>query len=149
MSIRNIFRIKTIILIFLGAFLSQNSVARIIVEPDGRINSIRKALFLARDGDTLLVKKGHYKEWDLLVDKKLYIIGQNYPVLDGEGKSGILTITSDGVHVQGLIIQNAGVSFIEDNAGIKLDDVKNCFIEDNQFIKIASALVGKKYILSG
>ncbi|GGG58823.1 nitrous oxide reductase family maturation protein NosD [Bizionia arctica] len=74
----------------------------------------------AKDFDTLIIKKGTYKEYNILVDKPLTIIGENYPVIDGELKGEIITIVSDSVTVDGLFIINVGTSYTEDYAAIRV-----------------------------
>jgi len=68
--------------------------------------SIKEAIAIAKDYDTLLIKKGTYKEYNIIIDKPLVIIGENYPVIDGEFKGEIITIVSDNVTIDGLFIIN-------------------------------------------
>ena len=42
-------------------------------------------------------------------------------------------VTADSVTVRGLVFRNVGVSFVEDRAAIKVDEVWQCRIEDNRF----------------
>ncbi len=93
------------------------------------VNSIKKALELANDNDTILIKKGVYKEGNIVVKKSVKIIGENYPVIDGEKKYEVITVKANNVLIKGLIIQNSGKSDIEDIAGIKFFRTKNCRIE--------------------
>jgi nitrous oxidase accessory protein len=48
------------------------------------VKSLKQAIALAKDKDTLLILPGIYKEGAMLLTKSLVIIGQNYPVLEGE-----------------------------------------------------------------
>ena len=117
-------------------FLSpqQSESGELIVDLKGQLNSIGQAIKNAADGDTIRVMPGHYLEHELLVDKKIILIGEKYPVIDAENQSGVMLIQADGVEVRGFVIRQAGLSYIRDNAGIKLDGVKNCRIEDNRFV---------------
>ena len=63
------------------------------------ISTLKKAITIAKDFDTIIVKKGTYKEHNIIIDKPLTIIGKNYPVIDGELKGEIITIVSDNVTV--------------------------------------------------
>ena len=56
------------------------------------ISTLKEAIKQAKDFDTILVKKGTYKEHDILVNKPLTIIGENYPVIDGESKAKSLQL---------------------------------------------------------
>lgn len=84
------------------------------------LSSIKAGIDTAQPGDTLFVEEGVYKESELLLDKKLTIIGIKNPVIDGEFKGEILTITADSVTLDGLVFKNVGASFTKDNAAVRL-----------------------------
>ena len=94
------------------------------------ISSIKTAVTLASAFDTLLVQKGTYKEFDIVIDKPLTLIGEDHPVIDGEDKGEIITIISDDVTVDGLSIMNVGTSYTEDYAGIRVVKSKNFRIQN-------------------
>jgi nitrous oxidase accessory protein len=94
------------------------------------ISSLKKAITQAKDFDTIIVKKGTYKEHNILVDKPITIIGKNYPVIDGELKGEVITIVSDNVNVDGLSIINVGTSYMEDYAAIRVRKSKNFVIQN-------------------
>ncbi|OBX25600.1 nitrous oxidase accessory protein [Gelidibacter algens] len=94
------------------------------------ISSIKAALAKAKDFDTIVVKKGTYREHNVVVDKPLTIIGKNYPVIDGENKGEIITIVSDNVTVDGLHIMNVGTSYTEDYAAVRVQRSKNFLIQN-------------------
>lgn len=97
-------------------------------------HSISKALEKTRNGDTLLIHKGVYKEKNIVIDKAITIKGINNPVLDGENKYEILTIKSDNVKVAGLTFSQSGKSSLQDLAAIKLLRVKDVTISDNTLL---------------
>ncbi|NNL80136.1 MAG: nitrous oxide reductase family maturation protein NosD [Flavobacteriaceae bacterium] len=97
---------------------------------DCTISSIKDAIESANPNDTILIESGHYREFDINVDKPLSLIGQDYPVIDGEKKGEILTITSDGVTIDGLKIINVGISYTEDFAGLRVRKSKNFEIKN-------------------
>ncbi len=94
------------------------------------ISSIQKGINTALSGDTIWVKKGTYKEFNILVDKPLTIIGLDYPVVDGEDKGEILRIISDGVTIDGLFVINVGTSYTTDYAAIRVVRSKNFTIKN-------------------
>ena len=94
------------------------------------ISSIKKSIEVAKDYDTIIIKKGTYKEHNIVVNKPLTIIGENYPVVDGELKGEIITITSDNVTVDGLFIINVGTSYTEDYAAIRVKRSENFVIQN-------------------
>lgn len=115
-------------------FLPLSFGKTIVVSPNGAIRSVTKAIQLAEDFDTIILKPGEYSEGNIIVNKKITIIGENFPVVDGKGSGEIFTVISADVHISGLIIKNSGISYLEENAGIKLIEVGNCSITGNKFI---------------
>ncbi|RIV44272.1 nitrous oxide reductase family maturation protein NosD [Flagellimonas pelagia] len=93
-------------------------------------SSIKQTIQLANAHDTLLVQKGMYREFEILVDKPLYIKGIGYPIVDGEKKGEIFQIRSDGVTLDGLFIINVGVSYTKDNAAIRVIRSKDFLIQN-------------------
>ena len=98
--------------------------------------SIASAIKQAQAYDTLLIKKGTYKEHSLIIDKPLTIIGEDYPIIDGEAKGEIITITADNVTVDGLFVINVGISFTEDYAAIRVRKSKNFVLKNNVLEKL-------------
>ena len=84
------------------------------------IRSLKQAIDTAKPGDTILVKKGIYKEFNILVDKPLTIKGEDFPVIDGEDRGEIIRIVSDHVTIDGLFIINVGTSYTSDHAAIRV-----------------------------
>ncbi len=113
--------------------------------------SIKEAIKIAKDHDTLLIKKGIYKEYNIIIDKPLTIIGEYYPVIDGEEKGEIITIVSNNVTIDGLYLINVGVSYTEDYAALRVRKSKNFELKnlvlDNLFfgIYIEKSKYGKIY----
>jgi len=124
-----------LIIILPTIVLSSVLAARtIIVGKNQPITSIRKAIELAKEKDTILVQPGIYKEGNIIVDKNIILLGQNYPVLDGENKFEILTVRGVNITIKGFQMQNCGQSAMNDFASIKVIDSKNVLIEDNRVI---------------
>ena len=85
-----------------------------------KITTIKQAVEIATDGDTIMINGGIYKEKNIVVKKKITLLGKNNPVLDGEGTYEILTIKDvAGVVVSGLTFQHSGFSSLKDLAAIK------------------------------
>jgi nitrous oxidase accessory protein len=94
------------------------------------VSTIEKAINLAKNGDVILIKKGVYKENDLLIDKSITIVGEEGVVLDGQNISGVLIITADDFVLKNVKIINVGVNYIKDNAAVKISKIKNFIIEN-------------------
>jgi nitrous oxidase accessory protein len=111
---------------------TQASVAKTIVVSVGGM-SLHRAVNIAEPGDTILIKKGTYKEGNLLLQKSLTIIGEDFPVLDGENKYEIFTIHANKVTIYGLKFKDTGVASINDLAAIKVLDSKGVRVLNNKF----------------
>ncbi len=107
--------------------------ADLTVGPGGHFATITAALAAAQPGDRVLVRAGTYREATLVVrTPRVTVQGEGWPVLDGQGAREVLVIAADDVTVRGLVATNTGVSNLEDRAGIRAKDVRNCVIEHNR-----------------
>ncbi len=95
------------------------------------VQSIKKAIAIAKVDDTILVHNGLYKEGNIVIDKKIVFIGKDFPILDGQKKYEVLSIKADSVIVEGLKIINSGYGTLEDPCGIKVYNRKNIVIQNN------------------
>jgi len=78
------------------------------------------------------VEAGVYREPMIVVDKPLEIIGDGWPVLDGQGSHQIMSVMADDVTVRGLVFRNVGASYVEDRAALKVTRAHGCAIADNR-----------------
>lgn len=102
------------------------------------IKNIKKAIALSRDGDTIIVSYGIYKEGTIVINKKIVFIGKNHPVLDGQKKFEVLSIKADNVIVDGFKIIKSGFATLDDPCGIKVYNrnyvvIQNNILDDNFF----------------
>jgi nitrous oxidase accessory protein len=112
--------------------------AKLQVGPGNQFKNITSAIKAAKTGDTVWVHAGLYHEKNLLIDKRIVLLGENYPVLDGENKFEVISIKTDGVVVDGFKVIRSGHSSIIDMGGIKVYDskyvtLKNNILEDTFF----------------
>ena len=122
---------KYIIALLLVIFMTSSTYTQNIeVCKTCPISKLKDGIAKAKDFDTIIIKQGTYKEHNIIVDKPLTIIGEKYPVIDGELKGEIITITSDNVTVDGLFIINVGTSYTEDYAAIRVKNSKNFIIQN-------------------
>ena len=98
-----------------------------------QVKTIHEGVALAKDQDTLLIRQGLYQEFNILIDKPLTLIGEDYPVVDGQEKGEIFRIVSDSVSLQGFSIVNVGVSYTSDHSAIRVVRSKDFHIENNRF----------------
>ncbi|MBX5438095.1 MAG: right-handed parallel beta-helix repeat-containing protein, partial [Thermoflavifilum sp.] len=108
------------LLMILFMFLLGNSrAAQIRVCASCKVQTIDKALELAKPYDTLLLIGTFRIDSAYVIAKPIYIIGQN-AVLDGQGKTGFWKIHTHDVHIRDLIMQHTGMSYVEDRAAIAI-----------------------------
>ena len=122
--------LHSLLLLVLAVYIPAKNIT---VSKSGHLNSIKKAIDIARDRDTITIKSGTYAERNIIINKRIKIIGLDFPVIDGEGKVEVITVTADSVTITGLLIKNAGISYLEENAAIRLKEVKGCSIWGNKF----------------
>jgi nitrous oxidase accessory protein len=104
----------------------------VVVSPAGPIASLAEAIRRAAPGAHIVVRPGTYREPTILVDKPLTIVGDGWPVIDGEMKREIMVVTANAVTVRGLVLRDVGKSFRDDNAAIKVVRASGCAIDGNR-----------------
>ena len=80
------------------------------------------------------IEKGLYKEQDILVSKRITILGKDYPVIDGVKKGQLIVVVRDSVIISGLQLQNTGRSSMTDMAAIRLQNVKSVSVTNNKLV---------------
>ena len=122
---------KHILTIFFLFSFCALSAKTIVVGRNQVVTSLRKAVELANERDTILLQKGIYKEGNIIINKPLFLIGVNEPVLEGEDKYEILTVTGNGIVIKGIQFRNSGYSSTNDYASVSVIDAQNIIIENN------------------
>jgi len=123
---------KKVIVILMALIFWVESFGHIIhVGPLHKVKSIRTAIRIANNGDTILVAAGMYKEGNLIISKQLTLIGDKYPIIDGQNKYEIFSIKASKVVIDGFKIYHSGTSNLDDYAGIKVYDSREVTIQNN------------------
>ena len=122
------------LLFFVAIFLfAYNENARIITVGKQQVyTTIKSALQVCNNGDTVSVEKGTYKEGNITISKSILFKGIGYPILDGEKKFEILSIKANNVTVIGFYVQHSGFATLDDPGGIKIYNSNNVSILNNQ-----------------
>ena len=118
----------TILLLLLAQLAWSRTIP---VGPHENIRTLHAGVSAAQNGDTVLVKKGVYKEGNLQLTRSIILLGEQGAVLDGESKYEILTISGEGIVVKGLTFRNSGYSSMNDYASITIVDASYVLIENN------------------
>jgi len=106
----------------------------IVVAPRTRVASLKQAVTLGKNGDTIVVKKGTYVSINTVIDKELTILGQDHPILDARFTEEVITITANHVKLDGFIIKNSKTGSMRDFAGIRLSNVEYVTISNDILI---------------
>jgi len=102
----------------------------------GNYTNIQNAINDANDGDTIFVYNGTYYENHILINKTLFLKGEdkNTTIIDGDEGGDIIYLTKDEIHLSGFTIRNSGN--IKDTEGIFIYHANNCYIKDNNILLI-------------
>ncbi|PZF74761.1 nitrous oxide reductase family maturation protein NosD [Taibaiella soli] len=100
--------------------------------------SIQSAINVAHDGDTLFITAGKYLQHDIVVNKRITILGEPNAIIDAVSKYQGFLIQHDSVFIQGIQVSNTGRTAVTDMAGIKVINAKgvrifNCKLINNSF----------------
>ncbi|PTX43602.1 nitrous oxidase accessory protein [Christiangramia gaetbulicola] len=129
-------RLPVFILILLALSFSNAKAEQLEVCNSCEYKNIKTAIESAAAGDTVVIKKGTYREFNLQITKPLTIIGEDHPVIDGEDRGEIITIESDNVTIDGLKIINVGTSYTTDYAAVRVVKSENFLIQNLQLEKL-------------
>ena len=114
----------------LSGFASHAWGKTISVAPGGATSSIRQAVALAQPGDTIEVQPGIYTA-NVVLDKRLTVVGVSGAVIRGEGQGSVITITAAGCTLRGFIIEHSGGMLVDEDSGVLLKSDHNR-IEQNE-----------------
>jgi nitrous oxidase accessory protein len=121
-----------VICLFLMACHTTIEARQVVVCQTCVVSTVAEGIALALPGDTVLIKSGHYHESNIVVDKSITLLGEDYPILDADNGNEVLTVIAKNVTISGLQIQNVGTSYVEDRAGIRMKRADGFVLTDNK-----------------
>lgn len=95
------------------------------------IKEIKNGISVAKNGDTVIVQAGVYKEGNIIVDKQITLMASGQVILDGEKEFEPISVKSPFVTIKGFTIKGSGHSSMNDIAGVKIYNTKHVKIIDN------------------
>jgi len=116
--------------LFVLCFVGTASATTWSVDDSGGADftGIQDAINNASDGDTIIVHSGVYYA-NVVVDKSVTLIGNGQPVVDAGGRESAITLTADGITLQGFNAASSG--FLLGDAGIKVISSNNTITGNN------------------
>jgi len=108
--------------------------------PTGESN-LRATLSRGSDGDTIIIMPGFHHGHSFNITRSMTLIGRQGAILDADSRGGsIIIVNADDVTITNLTIRNVAVSYVDDNAAIKVMQrnhvrISHCRI-DNAFFAI-------------
>ncbi|MBS8266658.1 nitrous oxide reductase family maturation protein NosD [Mesobacillus boroniphilus] len=90
--------------------------------------SIQRAVDSSRNGDTILISPGLYKE-SVMINKEVSIKGEKGAIIDGGGRGNVIIVTASNIVIDGLTIQNSGSG--QEDSGIHIKKADRNVIQNN------------------
>lgn len=118
-------------LFFLFPFFAFSNILK--VGENERFQSINQAIAVAKNGDSILVEKGIYKEGNINITKPISLIGIGMPVLDGQMKYEVVSFRANNILLKGFKIINSGKDEVENIGAVRLYDSHFSTIINNVF----------------
>lgn len=125
-------RSRTLFLIYSLLFVTGVSGRQSNV-PSQKSPTLALALERALPYDTITLVGGTHVAESLVVRAPLTLIGSEGATISGEGIREALTIRADSVRVAHLTIERSGVSYLRENAGVRIEGARGCVIESCLF----------------
>lgn len=107
-----------------------------------KVKTVKNAVLLAKDGDTIFVKKGIYKESQININKAIHLIGVDYPIIDGGNKTeSIFFVQADNFSISGFKFINVGMSYTKEIAAVFVSKSNYFTIKNNLFVDVFYAFI--------
>jgi nitrous oxidase accessory protein len=90
---------------------------------------LQARLNAAQRGDTIFVPPGIY-DGHLIIDKKLALIGRDWPVIRGDGNGSVVLIAADSCTFRGFVVERSGKMLVHEDAGILIKSDGNLVAEN-------------------
>jgi len=111
-------------------FAASAAPKTITVAPGTSVPSIREAVAMAQPGDRIEVQSGAYIG-NLVLDKALTLVGIGKPVIHGEGRGSVITVTGGHCTLRGFVVERSGGMLVDEDSGVLLKSDRN-LIQDNE-----------------
>jgi hypothetical protein len=107
---------------------SPSTSKRIDIVPAAATSRLQARINAAQRGDTIFVPAGIY-DGNLVINKKLALIGRDWPVIHGSGTGSVVLITADSCLLKGFVVERSGKMLVDEDAGILINSDDNVVAE--------------------
>ncbi|WP_445665829.1 nitrous oxide reductase family maturation protein NosD [Fodinibius sp. AD559] len=129
---------KFTIILFIGVGLSllahQASANQVTVAKDSDIASVQAGIDQAQPGDTVLVKEGRYVEYDIRINKRITLLGEENAIIDGDNQGFVVVVNADSTVIKNIEVRNSKAGFMDDYAGIVVEGAHHVRIENVKLV---------------
>lgn len=124
-------------IIIFGFLGGQSFAAELEVGKGKNYDTISNAVEQAENGDIINVYPGNYKE-KLEITKSITLesIEKHKAIIEGDNQKHVITIKSPNVVINGFTIKGSGENFLDNDAGILIDQTNEAQIINNIFEEI-------------
>lgn len=131
-----LFKLTTILFVGLTLLYTAQRVSatQVTVAKEGDITSVQAGIDRAQPGDTVLVKEGRYVEYDIRINKQITLIGEGKTILDGDEQGFVVVVEADSTVIKDIEVHNSKAGFMDDYAGISVEEVNNVHIENVRLV---------------
>ncbi|HEX2868317.1 MAG TPA: choice-of-anchor Q domain-containing protein [Ignavibacteriales bacterium] len=121
--------LKLLVLLIIG--LSGSLLSQVVRYVPSQYPTIQVAVDSSKSGDTIKVASGTYIENVEIKSKKVIITGEDNTIIDGNGKTAVKFLETDGV-IKNLIIKNSDLGVYSDGTGTGFNlEIIRCNISGN------------------
>jgi nitrous oxidase accessory protein len=102
------------------------------VRTNGPLSKIADAVAQAAEGDTIEVHGGTH--WGpITIDKKVHLVGRDWPLIDGQGRGTVVTLAAAGTRMEGFRVRASGDKLAnEDGDGGILVTAQEVVVKNNR-----------------
>lgn len=110
-------------------FVTASLIAFFPHRASARGDSLQQLIDAAPTGGTVTVPAGRY-DGNLVITRRVSLVGVGMPVVRGEGRGSVITITADSCTVRGFAVEHCGSMLVDEDAGILLKSSWNTIVQN-------------------
>lgn len=117
------------VVLFLSGLSANGTI--ITVGPNA-VRTITEALIRSIDCDTIHVRSGTYKEGSITINRPIVLLGEGWPVIDGEEQGDVMVVKASHVVIEGFVVRGTAISDMNDHAAINAVGITDLVVRNNR-----------------